>query len=122
MVYSKIQQAAKDLDGAGGPTKVSAQIWKHILCSRFHSSESDKLADTIADLAKKMCTEQVPSNYLTEFLAGRLIPLVKVSNQISYYPLSSKHGLLTMVYTGGGKIAQLKRFWDNLFFYRTLRL
>ena len=72
-----IQKVAKDLDGAGGPTKISAYIFKHMICSKFHSTESDKLAQTVADLTKKLCTEPVPSNYLKEFLAGRLIPLDK---------------------------------------------
>ena len=72
-----IQNAAKDIDGAGGPSQVSAQIWKHMICSRFHLKESEKLAQTIADFVKILCTEQIPSQYLTEFLAGRLIPLDK---------------------------------------------
>ena len=72
-----IQNAARDIDGAGGPSQVSAQIWKHIICSRFHLKESEKLAQTVADFVKILCTEQLPSEYLTEFLAGRLIPLDK---------------------------------------------
>ena len=72
-----IQNAAKDIDGAGGPSQVSAQIWKHMICSRFHLKESEKLAQTIADFVKILCTEQIPSQYLTEFLAGRLIPMDK---------------------------------------------
>ncbi len=74
---SFIEQAAKDLDGAGGPTQVSAQIWKHMICSKFHRLESEKLAQTIAEFVKMLCKEEVPSNYMTEFLAGRLIPLDK---------------------------------------------
>ena len=77
-----IQKVAKDLDGAGGPTKISAHIFKHMVCSRFHSSESDKLAQTVADLTKKLCTEDIPSSYLKEFLAGRLIPLDKEPGSI----------------------------------------
>ena len=77
-----IQKVAKDLDGAGGPTKISAHIFKHMICSRFHSTESDKLAQTVADLTKKLCTEQTPSSYLKEFLAGRLIPLDKEPGSI----------------------------------------
>ena len=72
-----IQNAAKDIDGAGGPTQVSAQIWKHLLCSKFHLKEADKLAQTVADFTKLLCTEQLPPDYLKEFLAGRLIPLDK---------------------------------------------
>ena len=72
-----IQNAARDIDGAGGPSQVSAQIWKHMICSRFHHKEAEKLAQTIAEFVKILCTEQLPSEYLTEFLAGRLIPLDK---------------------------------------------
>lgn len=74
---SSIEEAAKDFDGAGGPSQVSAQIWKHMICSRFHHKEADKLAQMVADLVKILCIEQIPSEYLTDFLAGRLIPLDK---------------------------------------------
>ena len=74
---SCIQNAAKDIDGAGGPSQVSAQIWKHMICSRFHLNEADKLAQTVADFVKMLCSKQLPSEYMTEFLASRLIPLDK---------------------------------------------
>ena len=74
---NSVQNAARDIDGAGGPTQVSAQIWKHMICSKFHLKEAEKLAQTVADFVKILCTEQLPPEYLTEFLAGRLIPLDK---------------------------------------------
>ena len=74
---SCIQNAAKDIDGAGGPSQVSAQIWKHMICSRFHLNEAEKLAQTIADLVKILCSKHLPYEYMTEFLASSLITLYK---------------------------------------------
>ena len=64
---------AKDIDGASGPSQVSAEIRKHMICSRFRLKESEKLELTIADLVKIRCIEQVPCHNLAEFLAGPLI-------------------------------------------------
>ena len=41
---SCIQNAANDIDGAGSPSQVGAQIWKHMICLRVHLNEADKLA------------------------------------------------------------------------------
>ena len=35
-----IQNAARDIDGAGGPSQVSAQIWKHMICFKIPSQGS----------------------------------------------------------------------------------
>ena len=103
-----IQNAAKDIDGAGGPSQVSAQIWKHMICSKFHLKESEKLAQTIADFVKILCTEQVPSQYLAEFLAGRSIPLDKDpgSESPEIRPIGAQHEC-TSSSVLGGKRSQL---------------
>ena len=72
-----IQDAAKSTIGSGGPTLIDAHGWKHILCSKSYGKNSDTLAQSIADMAKRLCTERVPSDHLSELLSCRLIPLDK---------------------------------------------
>ena len=61
----------------GGPTLIDADGWKHILCSKSYGNASTDLCNTIADLAKKLCREDVNPDILSEFVANRLIPLDK---------------------------------------------
>jgi hypothetical protein len=72
-----IQNAAKKTFGSGGPTQVDADGWKHILCSKSYGKLSELLCQSIADMAKRLCTEDVDSGVLKEFLSCRLIPLDK---------------------------------------------
>ena len=72
-----IQDAAKSTFGSGGPTQIDADGWKHILCSKSYGKASDTLAQTIADMAKRLCTEKIPSGSLRELLSCRLMPLDK---------------------------------------------
>ena len=58
---SCIQNTAEDFDGVDGPSQVNAQIWKHII-SRFHLNEAEKLAQTVADLVKILCSKHLPLN------------------------------------------------------------
>ena len=78
----EIQKSAKNINGSGGPTNIDAEIWQHLLCSKFHDKQSKRLAQSIADLTKILCTEKVDHSPLQEFLAGRLIPLKKTPNGI----------------------------------------
>ena len=72
-----IMKSAKSVSGAGGPTQVDADIWKHLICSKFNKKQSEELASSIAELAKILCVESIPASHTSEFLAGRLIPLDK---------------------------------------------
>ena len=72
-----IIRAAKDIDGSGGPTNIDAEIWRHMICSKFHLKESESLAQAIAELTKSLCRDEIKPHLLQEFLAGRLIPLQK---------------------------------------------
>jgi len=72
-----IIRAAKDIDGSGGPTNIDAEIWRHMICSKFHLKESESLAQAIAELTKSLCRDEIKPHLLQEFLAGRLIPLEK---------------------------------------------
>ena len=73
---------AKDLSGSGGSTNVDADVWRHMLCSKFNEKQSKKLAQAIADLTKILCTEEIDPEHLQELLSGRLIPLKKPDNGV----------------------------------------
>ena len=70
-----IQSAAKGTFGSGGPTQLDADGWKHILCSKSYGTLSEQLCQAIADISKRLCTEDVDHLCLSEFLSCRLIPL-----------------------------------------------
>ena len=76
-----IQKSSKDLSGSGGPTLVDADIWKHLICSRAYGNSPKNLAESIALLARRLCTEEIHHDSLREFTACRLIPLDKGSDQ-----------------------------------------
>ena len=69
--------AAKQIQGSGGPTLIDADGWKHMLCSRAYGNASLELCDAIADLAKKLCRDDIHPDNLHELVANRLIPLDK---------------------------------------------
>ena len=72
-----VYKAAKNLQGSGGPTLMDSDGWKHILCSKSFGNASSGLCDAVADLAKKLCRDDILPELLHEFVAGRLIPLDK---------------------------------------------
>ena len=74
---SKVQTAALHLSGSGGPTLVDADGWRRILCSKAYGNASVNLCQGIADLAKKLCREEIHPDSLHEFVGCRLIPLNK---------------------------------------------
>ena len=82
VIYEEIDgdsvcRAAKKLHGSGGPTLLDADGWKHILCSKSYGKASSDLCESIANLAKKLCREDIHPDCLQEFLSCRLIPLDK---------------------------------------------
>ena len=78
----KIIRATRQINGSGGPTQVDADNWKHMLCSKFFTTQSENLAQAIADLTKILCTEEVNAECVKELYAGRLIPLDKGSGGV----------------------------------------
>ena len=72
-----IQKVMKHIDGSGGPTKLDADFFKHIICSRFYGKNTENLCHAIADLTKRLSTESVDPESLRHFIACRLIPLKK---------------------------------------------
>ena len=73
----KVLKAALQLNGSGGPTLVDAEGWKRMLCSKSYGNVSTNLCHAVADLAKKLCREEVHPDSLNEYVACRLIPLNK---------------------------------------------
>ena len=72
-----VYKAAKKLQGSGGPTQMDADGWRHILCSKSYGKASVDLCESIANLAKKLCREEIHPDSLNELVACRLIPLDK---------------------------------------------
>ena len=73
----KVEKIAKNMNGSGGPTLLDADIWKEILCSKTFGNNRADLCQAIADLAKKLCTNEIHPDCLVEYNASRLIPLDK---------------------------------------------
>ena len=56
---------------------MDAESWKYFLCSRAYGKSTYHLSEAISGLAKRLCSEQIHSSSLVEFIACRLIPLDK---------------------------------------------
>ena len=78
----KVQRASKNTSGSGGPTKIDADTWKHILCSKAFTTHSENLANEIAVFARRMCTENIPNEHISSLLSCRLVPLMKEDNGV----------------------------------------
>ena len=74
---NSVYKAAKQIQGSGGPTLIDADGWRHILCSKSFGNASSELCTAIADLAKKLCRDDINPDTLHEFVSNRLIPLDK---------------------------------------------
>ena len=72
-----VKKAAKLTSGSGGPTLVDSECWQHILCCCAFSKSQDLLAEAIARLARRICTEDVNFQSIAVLTAGRLVPLDK---------------------------------------------
>ena len=70
-----IRTAALHTNGAAGPSGLDSSAWRR-LCTCFHKA-SDDLCNSLALVAKKICTEFVDPHCLTPFTACRLIALDK---------------------------------------------
>ncbi len=77
-----VQKLAKTTFGSGGPSQVNADIWKSMICSKLYGKCSDELAEEIANMGKRLCTEKIPYDTLRTHLANRLVPLIKEDNGI----------------------------------------
>ena len=77
-----MKKAAQNTHGSGGPTQVDADIWKKMICSKIFGNNSDILAEEIAILARRLCTEKIPHNEIQTLLSCRLVPLIKDTDGI----------------------------------------
>ena len=71
----KVKSAIFRLSGSAGPSGLDARGWKR-LCSSFHRVSSD-LCESIAQMAKRLCTSYVDPSGLAPLIACRLIALDK---------------------------------------------
>ena len=69
-----IERCAKRTQGSSG---LDADGWKRILCSKQFKSKTEKLCDSIADIARKLCSTHINPEYTRAFSACRLVPLSK---------------------------------------------
>ena len=72
-----VQLAAKNLKGSGGPTKIDAEIWTHILCSKSYGKLKDELSEEVALATRRLCIESIPFGYTNLLFDCRLVPLKK---------------------------------------------
>ena len=77
-----IRQAAKNINGSGGPTHIDAETWKHVLCSKRFGKVSEEFANELAVATRRLCVEDVPHSYINLLLDGRLVPLMKEDNGV----------------------------------------
>ena len=72
-----ILDAAKKIFGSGGPTKMNADMWKNILCSKVYGKLSDGLAEEIALLTRRLCTEKDEYDNIEFLFGSRMVALMK---------------------------------------------
>ena len=72
-----IMKAALQTRGSGGPTKIDADIWRQLMCSKSFMPASEGLCEQVSIFAKHLCNEYADPSCLTEFTACRLLPLDK---------------------------------------------
>ena len=73
----EVLKAAQLTKGAGGPSQLDADQYRHILISSKYKAEGKRLREQIAQLARKLASEIVDPKTLEAFVACRLIPLDK---------------------------------------------
>ena len=84
-----VQSVTKHIQGSGGPTKVDADFFKHIICSKFYGNNTINLCQAIVDLTKRLATESLNPECLRHFVSCRLIPLMKDTdtNEVHVRPI-----------------------------------
>ena len=73
-----IQKIAIRTKGAAGPSLLNADDWRRILGTKLYGTEGVDLCKAIANLAKRLCTEDIEDpETISALMACRLIPLDK---------------------------------------------
>ena len=70
-----IRNTVLRMDGAAGPSGLDAAAWKR-LCTSFKTASAD-LCESLASIAKRICTSYVDPSGLSAFVSCRLIALDK---------------------------------------------
>ena len=70
-----IRHAAKQTNGAGGPSGLNAHAWRRFCCS--FKEASDDLCHSLASLARRLCTQFIHPSIFHPLLACRLVALDK---------------------------------------------
>ena len=71
-----IQSAARLTKGAGGPSQMDTQLYRHMLLSTKYKKEGKDLREEIANLAKKLASSFIDPK-IEALTSCRLIPLNK---------------------------------------------
>ena len=53
-----------------------------MLCSKAYGVLSDELADAVAVLTRRICTEDIPYDHVSSLFSCRLVPLIKEINGV----------------------------------------
>ena len=61
-----VHKAALNINGSGGPTKIDAEIWRQMLCSRSFHPASQNLCEEIAVFSRRLCKEYIDPKPLQE--------------------------------------------------------
>ena len=72
-----VSKACTRTQGAGGPSHMDADQYRHLLTSKKFKKENKDLREQIACLAKKLASECINPYTIEAFVACRLIPLDK---------------------------------------------
>ena len=82
ITQNEIISNAKSSSGSGRPTQIDIETWRDMICLKLYGTHSQKLADEIATLARRLATDTIPHYHISTFLACRLVPLKKKDNGI----------------------------------------
>ena len=96
---SLVHKAALHIRGSGGPTKIDADIWRQMFCSKSFLPASQNLCEETAVFARRLCREYIDPKPLQEYTAGRLIPLDKdpASQELAIRPIGIGEALRRIV-------------------------
>ncbi len=72
-----VLKAALATQGGSGPSGFDADGWRRPLTSKMYGECGKDLRSSIANVTKKLCTQQINDQSLQGFLAARLVPLDK---------------------------------------------
>ena len=70
------------MHGSGGPTRVDADNWKDVLCSKVFGKLSEELSEEVAIATRRLCVEDIPHQHIKLLLDNRLVPLMKENDGV----------------------------------------